>query len=78
MKGVPSKNNFIVLNVLTDEKKEFKSLSDIVREYNLNYYTVRELNRITENKIDKHFPHQKLAALFDRIKIFTIKDDIIF
>ena len=77
MKGVPSKNNFIVLNVLTDEKKEFVSLSDIVREYNLNYYTVRELNRITENKIDKHFPQQKLVALFGRIKIFTIKDDII-
>ena len=62
MKGIPSKNNFYVFNVLTNEKKEFKTLSDIAREYNINYYTARELNRITENDTEKNFLHKKLAA----------------
>ena len=55
MKGIPSKNNFYVFNVITNEKKEFKTLSDIAGEYNINYYTARELNRITENDTEKHF-----------------------
>ena len=49
MKGIPNKNNFSVLNVLTNEKRDFKTLSEIAKEYNINYYTARELNRITEN-----------------------------
>jgi hypothetical protein len=76
MKGIPSKNNFYVFNVLTNEKKEFKTLSDIAREYNINYYTARELNRITENDTEKNFLHKKLAAVFDKIKIYTIKDNL--
>ena len=76
MKGIPSKNNFNVFNVLTNEKKEFKTLSDIAREYNINYYTARELNRITENDTEKNFLHKKLAAVFDKIKIYTIKDNL--
>jgi histidinol phosphatase-like PHP family hydrolase len=39
MKGIPSKNNFYVFNVITNEKKEFKTKSDVAREYNINYYT---------------------------------------
>ena len=58
MKGIPSKNNFYVFNVITNEKKEFKTLSDIAREYNINYYTARELNRITENDTEKNFLHK--------------------
>ena len=73
MKGIPSKNNFYVLNVLTNEKKEFKTLSEISKEYNINYYTARELNRITENETEKNFLHKKLSAVFDKIKIYTIK-----
>jgi hypothetical protein len=76
MKGIPSKNNFYVFNVITNEKKEFKTLSDIAREYNINYYTARELNRITENDTEKNFLHKKLAAVFDKIKIYTIKDNL--
>jgi len=76
MKGIPSKNNFNVYNVSTNENKEFKTLSDIAREYNINYYTARELNRITENDTEKHFLHKKLAAVFDKIKIYTIKDNL--
>ena len=76
MKGIPSKNNFYVLNVLTNEKKEFKRLSEISKEFNINYYTARELNRITENETEKNFLHKKLSAVFDKIKIYTIKDNI--
>ena len=76
MKGIPGKNNFYVFNVITNEKKEFKTLSDIAREYNINYYTARELNRITENDTEKNFLHKKLAAVFDKIKIYTIKDNL--
>ena len=43
MKGIPSKNNFNVYNVSTNENKEFKTLIDIAREYNINYFTAREL-----------------------------------
>ena len=78
MKGVPNKNNYNVFNVLTGENKEFKSLSDIVKEYNINYYTARELNRITENEIEKHHLHTKLISLFEKIRIFRIKDQINF
>ena len=76
MKGIPSKNNFYVFIVITNEKKEFKTLSDIAREYNINYYTARELNRVTENDTEKNFLHKKLAAVFDKIKIYTIKDNL--
>ena len=76
MKGIPSKNNFYVLNVLTNEKKEFKTLSEISKEYNINYYTAWELNRITENDTEKNFLHKKLAAVFDKIKTYTIKDNL--
>ena len=62
MKGIPSKNNFYVFNILTNEKKEFKTLSDIAREYNINYYTARELNRITENDTEKNFLHKKISS----------------
>jgi hypothetical protein len=78
MKGIPSKNNFIVLIVSTNESKEYKTLSEIAKEYGLNYYTAREINRITESKTDKRFPHSKLASIFDKIKIYRIKDDINF
>ena len=76
MKGIPNKNNFSVLNVLTNEIRDFKTLSDIAKEYNINYYTARELNRITENDTEKNFLHKKLAAVFDTIKIYTIKDNL--
>ena len=55
MKGIPNKNNFSVLNVITNEKRDFKTLSEIAKEYNINYYTGRELNRITENDTEKNF-----------------------
>jgi hypothetical protein len=76
MKGIPNKNNFSVLNVLTNEKRDFKTLIEIAKEYNINYYTARELNRITENDTEKNFLHKKLAAVFDKIKIYTIKDNL--
>ena len=57
MKGIPNKNNFSVLNVLTNEKRDFKTLSEIAKEYNINYYTARELNRKTGNDTEKNFSH---------------------
>ena len=54
MKGIPNKNNFSVLNVLTNEIRDFKTLSEIAKEYNINYFTARELNRITENDTEKN------------------------
>jgi len=68
MKGIPNRNNFSVLNVLTNEHREFKTLSDIAKEYNINYYTARELNRLSENETEKHFLHKKLSAVFDKLK----------
>lgn len=76
MKGIPNKNNFLVSIVSTNEKKEFKTLSEIAKEYNINYYTARELNRLSENETEKHFLHKKLSAVFDKIKIYTIKDNL--
>ena len=76
MKGIPNKNNFSVLNVLTNEKRDFKTLSEIAKEYNINYYTARELNRITENDTEKNFLHKKISAVFDKIKIYTMKDNL--
>ena len=55
MKGIPNKNNFSVLNVSTNDKRDFKTLSEIAKEYNINYYTARELIRITENETEKNF-----------------------
>ena len=76
MKGIPNRNNFSVLNALTNEHREFKTLSDIAKEYNINYYTARELNRLSENETEKQFLHKKLSAVFDKIKIYTIKDNL--
>ena len=58
MKGIPNRNNFSVLNVLTNEHREFKTISEIAKEYNINYYTARELNRITKNDTEKNFLHK--------------------
>ena len=55
MKGIPNRYNFSVLNVLTNEHREFKTLSDIAKEYNINYYTARELNRLSENEQKNNF-----------------------
>ena len=76
MKGIPNRNNFSVLNVLTNEHREFKTISEIAKEYNINYYTARELNRITENDTENNFLHKKFVAVFDKIKIYTIKDNL--
>ena len=76
MKGIPNRNNFSVLNVLTNEHREFKTLSDIAKEYNINYYTARELSRLSENETEKQFLHKNLSAVFDKIKIYTIKDNL--
>ena len=76
MKGIPNRNNFSVLNVLTNEHREFKTISEIAKEYNINYYTARELNRLTENETEKKNLHKKLSAVFDKIKIYTIKDNL--
>ena len=62
MKGIPNRNNFSVLNVLTNEHREFKTLSEIAKEYNMNYYTARELNGITENETEKNL-HKKLSGI---------------
>lgn len=73
MKG--NKFNVIVYNEdgSIRNSKEFKSYQDIANTLNIDYYTVREINRITEGQAQKKFLHSHIKELMKTIKIETIK-----
>lgn len=71
MKGVPKNDNFKVINISTGEERLYKTLQDIAKEYNTNYYTIRELYRANEENIEKKF-QRKLSKLTKEIKIVSI------
>ena len=68
MKGIPNRNNFSVLNVLTNEHREFKTLSEITKKYNINYYTARELNKLSDNETEKHILHKNCPQYLIKLK----------
>lgn len=66
------------LRVLNDDgtvKKEqqYKTLREIAKDLKIDYHQVRELNRITEGKIQKKFLHSTLNELSEYVKIYDIK-----
>lgn len=74
MKGKPKDNNFEVLNKTTQERESYKSLNDIAKAYNTNYYSVYELFKInsTNETNTKKNMGRKLKALFDKIEIISL------
>lgn len=50
MKGVPNNFNYKVILLETGEEKQYKSLSEISREYHLNEYKVREIYKCSTGK----------------------------
>ena len=71
MKGVPKDYNFEVLNKTTFEIERYKSLNDIAKAFNTNYYTVYELLKINNKDIKKHMG-RKLSSLHSQIEIMPI------
>ena len=66
------------LRVLNDDgtvkkEKEYKTLREIAKDLKIDYHQVRELNRITEGKVEKKFLHPNLKELSEFIKVYDIK-----
>lgn len=79
MKGIPKNNNFILEiydNGLLKSTKNYTTIKSIGDAINLDYYTTRELNKMTENKNCKKNPHPNLKKLFETIKIHDIKNEL--
>ena len=79
MKGIPKNNNFKLDIYENDEiitSKLYPTLKSIADDIHLDYYTTREINRMTENKLNKKFPHPTLKELFCKMKIYSIKNVI--
>lgn len=55
------------------KEKVYKTLREIAKDLNIDYHQVRELNKITEGKINKKFLHSTLKELSEVIKIYDIK-----
>ncbi len=54
-------------------EKDYKTLREIAKDLNIEYHQIREINRITENKIDKKFLHPTLKDLSKQIEIHDKK-----
>lgn len=73
-------NKYIVIFLKSDgtedKSKEYKSFKEIENELGLNYHDVREIHKITNNKINKKFLHDNLKLLSQKIQIKSIIKDI--
>lgn len=73
-------NKFIVVFLKPDGSEdkcqEYKSFKEIEDALGLEYHIVREINRISDNKIQKKFLHDNMKALNQKIKIKSIKKEI--
>jgi hypothetical protein len=75
------KNDIYKVQILNDDKsikaeKSYKKLSCISTELNIDYHTIREIYRMTENKTVKKFTKTKTQELFNQIHIYDIKHEI--
>ncbi len=75
------KNDTYKVQIYNDDKtikseKNYKKLSDIANALNVDYHTIREIYRMTENKSVKKFTKTKTTDLFNKIHIFDIKHEI--
>jgi hypothetical protein len=71
MRGIPKDINFIVEDLQNNEKKEFKTLQEIAKEYKVNYYSVYKLY-IMSKKNEEKKKQKKLLELSNKIKILDI------
>ena len=59
------KNKFILQNLENNETKEYKSLRDISKELNINYFQIRELKQHSiKPKKFMHLQHKILATRY--------------
>jgi hypothetical protein len=75
------KNDIYKLQVLNDDntvktEKCYKKLSTISTDLNIDYHTIREIYRMTENKTQKKFTKTKTQELYNKIHIYDIKHEI--
>jgi hypothetical protein len=72
------KNENFKVQILNEDssiksEKLYKSLKEISTELKLDYYIVRELNKITDEIIKKKFLHPNMSLLSKKIKIFSLR-----
>jgi hypothetical protein len=75
------KNDIYKVKILNDDntvkaERDYKKLSDISSELNIDYHTIREIYRMTENKTTKKFTKTKTQELFNKIHIYDIEHEI--
>jgi hypothetical protein len=54
------------------KEQQYKSFKEIEEELGLDYHVVREINKISDNKITKKFLHDNLKELSKKVRINTI------
>lgn len=73
MKGIPKHNNFKVINLQNNEEKEYRTITEISKDLNVNYYTTYEIFNMCENRITKK-TNCKLKTYIDKIRIERINN----
>lgn len=72
MKGIPKDFNYTVKNKQTGEITSYKTLNEIAKQYNTNYYTVQELYKLNSNDKSKNMG-RKLKNIYDKIIILNFE-----
>jgi hypothetical protein len=75
------KNDIYKVQILNDDKsikaeKSYKKLTNISTDLNIDYHTIREIYRMTENRTVKKFTKTKTQELFNKIHIYDIEHEI--
>ncbi len=57
---------------------EYKTLKEISDDLNVEIHIIRKINKLTEGRIDSIKPHNSHKELYEKLKIYNIKNYIIF
>lgn len=69
-------NNKYILTIQSDNgeiKREYKTLTDISNDLNVEIHIIRKINKLTENMVANIKPHTTHKELYEKIKIYNIK-----
>lgn len=63
-------DKFILVNISTDEEKQYKTLRDIAKDLDLEYSIIKTLHN--HSKTNKKYLHSFNKILFEKYKIIDI------
>ena len=71
-------SNKIELQILNEDgtvnaKKQYKTLRQLANELGIDYHTVRELNAVSQGKVNRKFSHNNMTMLLKKFRIVNIQ-----